>query len=397
MPLFVQHLAIFASIVFLHFVLVRPLNFPLTLAPFALVFFLSGTYRLSGLLSDLRAISLITLVLALPMLGALQIGYDGADGIQFLRTYALWCTAAMSILAASLAPASVKADIATPALAALLAITICVALQAITSQNGDRTFFNFFGSHQYFGEIELETLATDDRLRPPGFYLEPSFCAYVITNLTAICLLQDRHRGVSIALGVISILFIQSLTGLIAFGVILLFYTATQQRSQRTINARAVTAALLAAGPFIFLVWFFYADYVASRTAQVDEVGSSTYYRVVGLLPVLSDTLIEYPFGYALGRVREIVPKYLIPHGNGYGESIDNGLYLLIFYFGWIGLIAVFLLIYKFFGLWYRGQAKLALCLLVVLLGSFFNGGIMLPEFALLTTYIIYVARTASQ
>jgi len=388
----VQHFIFLISIIFLHFVILRPGNFPLTLAPFAAVYFYFNLFNINVGLRSRYALIMLLLIAGLPVVNALQLGLDGADSLQFLRTYGLWVTSASLIALSVFAPIRRQFDMTAAAVISLLVILLLICLQALLGIQGDTSYFNLFGSHQYFGEIELETLAIDDRIRPPGFYLEPSFCAYVVTNLCSICLLQGRNKGVSLLLASASLLLIQSFTGFLAFGIIGLAYVASMDGKSKSALIFGIVSILA----FSTLVWYYYGDYIGDRTNQVGTTGSSTYYRIVGLLPVLSDVLVHHPMGLALGRVREIVPKYQIPHGVGYGESIDNGLYLLIFYFGWLGLllavgVAVLLLVAIA-----RRLSVLSLCVAVLLLGCFFNGGIFLPEFALMAMYLIYAAKSGA-
>jgi len=43
-----------------------------------------------------------------------------------------------------------------------------------------------------------------------------------------------------------------------------------------------------------------------------------------------------------------------------------------------------------------RRLSVLSLCVAVLLLGCFFNGGIFLPEFALMAMYLIYAAKSGA-
>lgn len=380
---------IFISFIFMHFVISRPLNFPLTPALFVMVLILPQIFSFSGGFFTRAGVLALGGIVGLPLINALQIGYLGGDFVQFLRTYALWMVSAMTITIALIAPLKGELRIETPAFVALAVILGCLLLQTIPAMSGDTSYFNLFGSHQYFGEVQLETLAVDERLRPPGFYLEPSFCAYMVTSLFAICLMAGRYEGPALVLAGISLLLIQSLTGLIGFVVVCAVYFFS---AKSKFSGGAYVALIMGVG-FVFLATSLYSQYVVDRADQVSSVGSSTYYRTVGLLPVIADVLTEYPLGFALGRVREVIPKYMIPHGLGYGESIDNGLYLLVFYFGWVGLVMVGYLFLRILqSIRMRHQSE-AVAWSAVAMGCFFNGGVLLPEFALMSALLFYVGR----
>lgn len=376
---------------FLHFVYLRPFNYPLTLAPFAIAIFALKNLHFYEVVNKIIMASLIGFLY--PMVNALQIGLDGADFIQYVRTYMLWGMTVVSFAVFFYGkPLDQAKGISQAAVVGLFFITVCVSLQSFFAASGDTSFFNMFGSYQYFGEIDLATLSVDDKLRPPGFYLEPSFCAYVVCSLWGICLMEDKFLFVSTFICAVALLVIQSFTGLIAFFVIALGYVF----AGGIFSAASIFASI---GLMIFssVTLAFYGEYISDRVEQVFYIGSSTYYRVVALIPVLGDVLVDHPLGFALGRMKEIVPKYNIPHGVGFGESIDNGLYLLVFYFGWLGLVVSFWFIYVVIRAIFLGQRNLAVASSALLFGFFFNGGIMLPEFCLISGYIIFSYKFATQ
>jgi putative colanic acid polymerase len=103
--------------------------------------------------------------------------------------------------------------------------------------------------------------------------------------------------------------------------------------------------------------------------------------------------LLSSPFGVSFGLMEETLLSYRLENGVNDGTTIDNGWYLLVFYFGWLGLIVsviIFFILGKFI---VKGDLKLSLLSLYFLLSPLFTGAIFSPEFLFLQFIVLISYR----
>lgn len=381
-------------IIFLHFVIIRISDYPLTLAPFFIVGFFYIFYK--KIINDLSTFVIFIIIFFYPILNIVEILDNYLYLLQFFRTYLLWIFSATVILLAFKLKIKYIYNFGPVAFTCLILIFIIVLFQYITSSLGILDFIYPFGSHSYFEDLNGEMLYTEgEKIRVPGLYLEPSFCAYITLNLISVCMMTRSKVTMSLIIGGSSLLIIQSFTGLIAFSLILFVDFIFNYKGSN--NSKNFLIPILVLITFLLIIFIFYNDYIISRVSSIDDIGSSTYYRVIGLLPVLYDTLSNFIFGHALGTVKSIIPNFSIIHGTGYGSSIDNGLYLLVFYFGWFGLFFILYFIFKIINNFFNRRYSDLISLITIFFGCFFNGGIFLPEFILMTLILIYSSRVYNE
>jgi len=372
------------TIIFLHFVIFRPLNFPFTFGLIGCLILIPALHKsaLNKKFLDYAVFAIVIIVFHAP-----ELIQSHFDLFEYLKTYALWTFTAIVILSfASLEQKGEGDCVAPAAFFSLVLISLFTVIQSYFASNGSVDILNIFGERQYFGVIDTATLMQDEKYRPPGFYLEPSFCAYVATSLLAICLISGYRIIAASIFAFLAVFSIQSLTGILSFFFTYIVYIIVRNRvkfSDFLIGAIGVSI-------FLAFIMEFYGDYVILRYEQVFTPGTSTYYRTVALIPVLLDTLVNAPFGNPFGRVQEVVSSYNIPHGVSFGTSIDNGIYLLVFYFGYASIL-IFWLVFSAF-LKIKNERKYV-AMVAILFGCFFNGGIMLPEFGLISGLILYSLR----
>jgi len=184
-------------------------------------------------------------------------------------------------------------------------------------------------------------------------------------------------------------LAIRSATGLLVFALVAMVALLSSRSRWRLPALAVLVLASLVAIP-----------YLAGRLDSTFTAGSSAYYRLIGPLQILQDTLVRYPLGHPFGSLRNTVADYGILNGAAAGDSLDNGFYVIVFYFGWAGVIASAGLVG-----WAARRVLVALrtarpgpaLVAVWSVGSlFFSGGVMLPEF-LLMLWLLFAAHHASQ
>jgi putative colanic acid polymerase len=113
---------------------------------------------------------------------------------------------------------------------------------------------------------------------------------------------------------------------------------------------------------------------------------------------VVGDILSSQFFGHPLGSLYDVVSRYqLFQFGAEQSVTLDNGLYVIIFYFGWIGLLVLIGLFVWALSAIRREKIGLGVPSIVVRLWLvsclLFSGAIFAPEFACITFLVVVVWR----
>ena len=253
------------------------------------------------------------------------------------------------------------------------------------------TFFNIssynpWGDYQYLYKYFPLPGATG-YIRSAGFYLEPSFNAFVICALTLLVMLVKGRPLIYMPVSLLAVAATQSATGLILWFslVAAAIFLNNSSGSRRYI--------FLLSLPVLFAF-----AYLSQRISSITLTGSSGNYRLLSPTAVVGDILTKQFFGHPLGSLYEVVSRYqLFQFGAEQSVTLDNGLYVIVFYFGWVGLLILFGLVA--WALSRRAKESIAPTVpsTVVkfwLVGSLlFSGAIFAPEFALVTFLVIVVWR----
>ncbi|MET3800917.1 putative colanic acid polymerase [Clavibacter michiganensis] len=312
-----------------HFMIVQAAGYPVTLGLLVgvpLILLLSrGGYAH-------RLILALCAVVALTASAALVTGMEGSDPLSFLRTLALFVLAVIVLVAGSagLDPGFIRSTAFSTAISVTLLLVVGLSvLQVAVGTLGSEAFFNVFGRFQYLYEYQ-PYLQFNPIPRAQGFFLEPSYDAFVIGTLTLISLLTGRHFRGTIAVGILGILMSRSATGLLLLLIIGVVVALRSRPGASIVVLSGLAVVGIASG-----------TYLQARLESFSTSGSSTNYRLVAPLQVLGDTLLHTPIGHALGSVSNILLGYDLYNGAELGTSLDNGLYVLVFYFGWIGVVLI--------------------------------------------------------
>jgi putative colanic acid polymerase len=199
-------------------------------------------------------------------------------------------------------------------------------VQVYAASHGNYDYFAPWGEHQYLYKPILSFGAAGIP-RASGLYLEPSYNAFVALALLVPLLNSERFRQMSLLLASIGILATQSVAGIISLLVVV---TLVGFMSQRFGIFRV---SILIAVPLLTFA------YVVARLGSSYESGSSANYRILQPLSIVSETLETQPLGHVLGSIQSVVAKAgLEMQGNSASTSLDNGFYVIVFYFGWLGL-----------------------------------------------------------
>ena len=310
--------------------------------------------------------------------------------LSFFQTLALFVFAA--VILSQCKRGTVRTE-AVPAMlrGAFIALIVVVGLcllQVATGARGSVQWFNPFGEHQYLYQYDPH-LEFNPIPRAAGFYLEPSYAAFVIGSL-AVALLAQGYRKLPVwVLAGAGLLAVRSATGLILFGVVALVVIFVGKSRLKLVALVVLVALTVIALP-----------YLAGRLDSTFTPGSSAYYRLIGPLRILGDTLVHFPLGHPYGSLRNTVADYGILNGAAAGDSLDNGFYVIVFYFGWLGLIAsIALALWAFVALGrgiHTGSIEQAAIPVWVVGSLLFSGGIMLPEYVF-TLWVIFATRRQSR
>ena len=380
------------TFVFLHFMIFRPFGFPLTIAPFSILFFLFFTYQ-PIIKKNSHFILKIIFFLLLPLIfSSWQVIHDEKATIEFIRTYLLWSFNIIVILAAIYLKIVKKYE----SLPSIIYLSLCIISFFVIAQvgllrlNGSTALYNLFGPFQYMGEYRLDKYVRWS-IRGPGLFLEPSFCAFVIISLWTICKLYSYKLIPTTIIAFIAIVFTTSMSGILS--LMLLVALVVIQGNIKSSKKKSLWFRILLF-LFAFLVALLSSDYIIQRIVIDPFVeSSSSYYRLIGPLAIIKDVLNHHPFGVPFGQMETFVRPYSILNGAKVGTSIDNAIYLIIFYFGWIGLFPFILLVLQFFKSILAQKKDQSLVILYVVLSFCFSGGILLPEYAFVLMLIIYSYR----
>jgi putative colanic acid polymerase len=357
--------ALLIFIVMQHFQIAAFAGFPVTVGLFSFLIILA---LLSGRTVDARKFILSILALTYSIVVALSTS-DVSVG-TFFSTFALL---SFSLVAFTIQVSSegwlLSRSFDRVCRFTLLLVSTLAVLQAVTGSRGSSEFFNPWGSRQYLYQYN-PLFQFNPVPRAAGFYLEPSYCAFVIgTVFVLLCLARSRLNYLDTALAVAGMAATRSATGLVLLTIVLVLI-AIRQRSWLVLGCSVAVIAFL-------------GNYISGRISSISSTGSSGNYRYAAPLEVLNYVLSQRPLGAPLGSIDSVIKTFDLQNGNTRGGSIDNGFYLIVYYFGWFGVLACCLAVLLAFRLAFKNwNSGLTFLGPVWLIGSLlFSGGIFLPEF----------------
>ena len=370
------------TVLFQHFELFQLGDFRVTVALF------SGSILValaSKRLSPIRLTAVWAPILALTSLGAI-FAAGISQPVNFFSTLALMLLATAIVVFATngMKPGVFQSTAVWRAVhSTLIMVVLLSAFQVALGALGNDVLFNLFGGFQFQNQYNPQ-LGFVAFPRAQGLFLEPSYNAFVISSLAVALLCSGRYFRSTIALALLGLASAQSATGLIVFLLIVLMLS---MRSRPKVAIPIGIAGLILLG--------FLGPSLIARLESIGDVGSSGNYRILAPIQVLQDLLQTNPLGLPLGSIYDVVGGYgLTMYGVAETASLDNGLYVIIYYFGWVGVILV-----SWMACWAvasvaraRTHKSVSLEWIVPawLLGSLlFSGGIVAPEFAVMTWLVV--------
>ena len=176
------------------------------------------------------------------------------------------------------------------------------------------------------------------KVRPAGFYGEPSYLAFMATTLMVMIApvaLKSRLATWTLIAVVTTGLLSQSLSFVIA-GSIVAYFAFFQGQSAR-LRITFVLLTISGAGLALAL------GALKTRFGGGTGVDISTYVRMLAPLLVLGQSLIDNPFGTSFLELERAISSQAASLGLRPRELLHNGLYNIIFSYGLIAVPIVWL------------------------------------------------------
>jgi putative colanic acid polymerase len=375
--------AIAFALIGLHFEIAQISGFALTVAPLATLLVMRRSTR--------PLVPPVAVISACGVLSYILVVFQTSSGdnsmTDFVRTLGLLAFSLLVSLGVATLPLRGSGEwLAISARLVLWMVSLFSVAQFLLFEiNGSPLLYNPWRGHQYF--YPYDAASQFGVTRAQGFYLEPSFNALVLITVFAMLMLRKKVRGLDYALLSIGLLATRSLAGLLVAFTLSLAILA----GPRFANHRYMRTLVLVLLPVF--AWIA-STYVAHRVETLSVAGSSVNYRVAAPLRMVTDVLKTHVFGMPLGSVDRVYRTYGVLNGMEVGSSLDNGVYLLIYYFGWPGLVllAVGALMGSCHFLRHPGD-RVIVATLFVFASLIFSGGIFLPEYQLLIALVVLSAR----
>lgn len=383
-----RRVAVVAVVLLLHFQVAEIQGYPLTVG-----LLLSGVVVAVSVRGAPPMVPFALLALVIAALCLQTLLDPGTDQVQFLRSLALFAYSVGLVLWVSSAPVSPRGPGARPYLVAIVLIDGLAWLQYLAGSRGIGFFFNpwrgFTYLYLYNPRLGLVPV------RAEAFYLEPSFAALVLVICATAAILAGTRPLLAVSLCGIGMLAVRSASGILTVGVLAVLSIVIPQVSaaggRRGTRAERVFLLAVLGGLAIA-----FTPYAVTRLTSTDQVGSSSNYRLAAPVALLRDLLGRTVIGEPLGSVNRAVSDAGLLLGTQVGSSLDNGLYVYVYYFGWVGIVAALtgLVVVALRGLAEPRFGRVAaLAVPILTMSALFTGAVFTPEYAVLVALVIGEAR----
>ena len=381
---------IICAIVFLQFTPLVIAGYPLTIGfLLATVVIFIGVPKKATFCNILLLLSLIATSLAIHLSGWML---GSIDFSGYWKSQAIIITSACYIFLAITGRFSLdRSDLAFALEISLAIVSAFIWLQFLTfSILGWDGLFGIFGKFSYLGISH--SAITQGSIRCYGFYLEPSYCAMVVLMVGACLAVLRQLNWQWMAVILVNILFIKSAFGFVLYFILLTYFAYTKGLLAAKLTPRHIIylAAGLSTLSVLFISGVF--DPILSRFSELYTPETSGYFRFIAPAALMIDTLLNKPFGYGPGSVEAIMSLQNISMGpNETQLSLDNGIYVLILYYGVFGLLSVMYILFssvKYFLL--REDRKSFLFFMIFMSLNFTGGGIFNLEYIFLVALLFW-------
>lgn len=378
---------IIAGVVFLNLRVGRLLDYSLTIAPVACLFFLMHfNVKKNG---SKFFVPWALVILYVLVKSALDSAYSKSES-ELLKTFSLWLFYWTIIWACIAFPVKRELSLnqlSNTCLSLFYLISLVCAVQVLIYKTmGNFNILSIWGEHLYAGQEYVVKSVEFGALKSTGFYFEPAYCALVLFALCAAAQTVSEIKIRTYAIMAGAFFIIGSSSGIIS--LLTLIVIANYAKITDPKKSNIIYASLLILTMAISGIIFYEALF--ERISHINIESSSTYYRLVAPARIVLDVLFQTPLGAPLGAMESDVQRYMLANGETIGKTIDNGWYLLIYYFGWPGIFASLTII--LLGLKYSIKHKNGSleAFSFFILSPFFTGAVFSPEFLLLQLIVLF-------
>jgi hypothetical protein len=244
------------------------------------------------------------------------------------------------------------------------------------------------------GEVVYEPSPFAPLPRANGLYSEPSVAGWFMGFAVAVALAARRLYPVlttfTAATCALAAMATLSLTGVLGVALVLVGYVLFVRDR---LGVKLLWLALAGSGVAL-AIYHAHQLGILARFEHLHLPGSSIYFRVTAPYALITESLDRFPLGYPLGQTDYIASRnYYINWENGSQTNIDNTLFMVVFYFGLLGIVgnATYLLQAGRYLLLKRHAV--GLLMLSLLIGLATTGAGWAHHFVLMIGYAIVVGR----
>lgn len=283
-----------------------------------------------------------------------------------------------------------EGDIERACQCALFALFIIAMFQTIEfSFNGSFSLTKLFSMIQIYSNSYIINQIEFGYFRAIGAYFEPSFFAFVVTGVWVMlfCAGKTAKREDFIYLSIV--LMSKSSLGVLT-ACLLLTLKYMRNRSPKYFLIGSILIIIL------FSIIFYFGQGIILRLTELNVEGSSGYYRAIAPLFLVNWILFERVFPIPFGSIEEYMGAFGIMNGDQVGVTIDNGYYVVLANFSWLGLVFCVFYIFKMLlnaiRLFLLGQNQFSVYLFF-LIAPLYTGAIFSPEFLFFVVLLILFVR----
>jgi hypothetical protein len=230
--------------------------------------------------------------------------------------------------------------------------------------------------------------------RANGFYSEPSVAGWFMSFAVALALAARRLYPVlttlTATLCALAAMATLSLTGILGASIVLTGYVLLVRDR---LACKLFWLALAGSGVTVAL---YYAARlgILARFHDLDQPGTSIYFRLTAPYTLITDTLHRFPLGYPLGQTDFIATRhYYVNWPEGSQTNIDNTLFKIVFYFGLLGILFNATYLVQLARYLLLKRHAVGLIMLSLLIGLSTTGAGWAHHFVLMIGYAIVVGR----
>ncbi|HGH5394001.1 hypothetical protein [Raoultella planticola] len=267
----------------------------------------------------------------------------------------------------------------------VVAISVLEVLELLIL--GSSQLISFFSKVLIYSNEYLINFLQYGALRSNSLYFEPAFYSLVLISMW-LCLRQLEYRNklfdIIVFVGVLSSgSFSGLMTFIILFGIEMILVYSERKSLKKKIPYIILSLLVL------IIVIYFLLPYILIRLGELGSAGTSSYYRIIGPLKIVSSALTNIDGIIQFGSLYELVSSFGILNGSQVGKTLDNGIYVLIVHFSWLAILAIAVYLFCFMKIFCsevkinrNGKDKgIVILLLFVPLSLMFTGAIFSPEY----------------